>query len=349
MTGSVFGRMAQAAGLSLVLALATSAAADEAPRVVVTVKPVHSLAAQVMDGVAMPELLIDGAASPHHFSLRPAQMGALENADAIIWVGPELESFLPDTLAALNAQERSLALLQSPGLTLRDYEDGHSHAHEAGHDHGHDHDHDHDHAHEGDHDHGHGHDHAHEGDHDHGHGHDHAHDGVDPHIWLSPENAVAMTRAIAEFLAQADPAHADVYRANAAAAAERLTALDTEIKEAMADIGDTPYLVFHDAYGYFETRYGLTGGDAITVNPERAPGAARLSELRERMREDGIVCVFSEPQFEPQVVSLLVEDTDARTAELDPLGGAIPASADHYAATLKALAGAMAGCLTPQS
>lgn len=158
-----------------------------------------------------------------------------------------------------------------------------------------------------------------------------------------------MTGAIADFLAARDPAHADLYQANAAAAADRLMALDSDLRQEAGDVGATPYLVFHDAYSYFESRYGLTGGDAITVNPERAPGAARLSELRDRMRADGIVCVFSEPQFEPKVVTLLVEGTEARTAELDPLGASIPAGPDHYAATMRALAGAMAGCLTPQS
>lgn len=306
-----------------------AASADEAPSVVVSIKPLHSLTAQVMAGVGEPELLVEGRQSPHGFSLRPSQRQAVADADLVVWIGPAIEGFLEKPL---EDGTPNLEAMEAPGIALLPYREDHDHG-ELGHD-GHEHE-EHEHAHDE-----HGHD---------EHGHDengHHHVGTDdPHIWLDPRNGAALLTAIAARLSEIDPAHADIYRANAEAGQARLAALEADLTVELVPVRSKPYAAFHDAYRYFEERFGLSYGGSITVSPETPPGAKRLSELREDITKDGIACVFSEPQFPPDLVATVIDGTQAKTSTLDPIGWDIPAGPDQYAATLTALADAMADCL----
>lgn len=315
------------------------AAAAEPPAVVATIPPLHSLVSAVMAGVGEPRLLIKGAASPHTASLRPSDAAALQGADLVFWIGDGLEAFLVKPLAALPEKAEVVALAEAPGVRLLPARAGgpwgeHHHADE------HD-----DHAHK---------DHEHEGP-EHGHEHGeaaadgHADDGheegaVDMHIWLDPENAKAMAAAIAAALAKADPARADVYAGNVQALQQRLAALDEEIRAELAPVAGKPYIVFHDAYQYFEVRYGLSPAGAITFSPERAPGAKTLSEIRERIKTSGAACVFREPQFEPDLVKTVIGGTFARVGVLDPIGADIPPGPDAYPVLLDRLATAIRDC-----
>ncbi len=226
----------------------------------------------------------------------------------------------------------------------------HGHDH-AGADHGHDHaeaDHGHDHAEA---DHGHGHDHA-EADHGHDHAeadHGHDHGAHDMHVWLDPMNAQAMVRQIAEALAEADPEHAAIYRDNAAAMAARLDGLVTEVDAELAPVRDRGFIVFHDAYHYFEDRFGLEAAGSITVSPETMPGAARIADIRERVADLGATCVFAEPQFEPRIVEVVVEGTDARAGVLDPLGADLEDGPDLYFDLIRGLASSFRTCLAEAS
>lgn len=175
--------------------------------------------------------------------------------------------------------------------------------------------------------------------------HAHAHGPTDPHIWLDPQNAIAMTRAIAEALAKADPAHAALYRANAAKRITELEALDREIAAKLAPVRNTPYLVFHDAYHYFEARYGLKPAGAITVSPERPVGARRLTELRAAVTQGKAVCLFREPQFPPKLIDTLDADTKARVGVLDPLGADLNPGPELYPILMRQLAQSLVGCL----
>lgn len=358
-----------AATLALSTTLAATAFAGqparaEAPTVVASIKPVHALAAQVMEGVGAPTLLVEGAASPHAFSLRPSQAQALQAADVVFWVGPALEPFMVEAAETLAADARLEALIEAPGVEILTFrtdpafephahgpDDAHGHEHDEDHAHGDNHEHEHDHGHEHGHDHGDSHaqagDHSHD---DHGHG-EHAHGagGVDGHIWLDPANAKAMLSAIAGTLAAVDPANAARYRANAEAAAAEIDALDARLAERLAPVRERPYIVFHDAYQYFERRYGLSAVGAVTVSPERAPSAARVQAIRERIAEAGAVCVFSEPQFEPRIVQVVTEGTDAQTGVLDPLGAELKPGPALYAALMTDLAESAIDCLEPRS
>ncbi|MCR9219175.1 MAG: zinc ABC transporter substrate-binding protein [Alphaproteobacteria bacterium] len=344
--------------------LGASPALSEAPTVLVSIKPIHALVSGVMEGVGKPDLLLEGAASPHSYSLRPSQARALTQADLIFWVGGGLEPFLEGPLQTLGADARRVALIEAAGVEVLPFREGgafeaHAHAHGNGQDHGdkhaqdhgHDHDHDHDHGdeHDNDHDHGHSdeHDHGHDDAHAHDEEHGHDHSGGDPHIWLDPTNAQAIVRAVADALAAVDPPNAARYRENAAAAVASLDALDAELSDRLAPAVDKPFIVFHDAYRYLEERYGLTAAGAITVNPEVAPGAARVAEMRETVARLGAVCLFAEPQFEPRIVAVVAEGTEARTGVLDPLGAEIPAGPGHYAALMRAMARSFTDCLAP--
>lgn len=288
------------AGAALALTCANSAHALEA---VASIKPVHSLVAAVMEGVGSPALIVKGAGSPHVYSMRPSEATALESADVVFWVGPGLEAFLRQPLKALASDAALVALSNVPGLTKLPLREGgtfEQHRDEAGHK---------------------GEDARQDGP---------AESGIDMHMWLDPENARAMAMAIEKALAAADPDHANIYAANAAALAEKLESLVARTKAALADVKDRPFIVFHDAYRYYEHRFGLSAAGSITVSPETTPGAARLSQIRRKIADLGAACVFAEPEFRSTLIDVATEGTRARAGVLDPLGADIPDGPDLY-------------------
>ncbi len=309
------------------VSLLLTATAMAAPAVVASTKPVHSLVSAVMGDVGTPELIVRGAASPHNYSLRPSDAAALEAADIVFWTGHGMELFLADALETLSTNARTVELAEAPGITLLPMRDGgafESHAHPEDDRHDHDHDHDHDHGHED---------------------HDHAHGEGDMHFWLDPANAKLMVAGIAAALSEADPENADTYAANAAAEQERLDALTDELSAQLAPAADKPFLVFHDAYQYFENRFGLTVAGSITVSPEAMPGAARVDQLRAKVAELGATCVFAEPNFQPAIVNTIIEGTEARAGVLDPEGADLTEGPNLYAELLRGLATSIVDCL----
>ena len=329
--------------------------AHERDQVVASIKPVHSLVAGVMEGVGEPHLIVKGAGSPHAFSLKPSDAEALEHATAVFWIGEDLETFLSAPLQTLAHDAKTVELAKAAGIELLEVREGGTwDAHDHGeHDHGHadDHsDHGHGHAEEAKgHDHGHDHAEHDHGDHDHsGHGHGHdEHEGhaFDAHLWLDPENAEAMLTVIATALSAKDPANAETYKQNAEAMIARVETLEGEIEAILAPVKDKPFIVFHDAYQYLENRFGLNAVGSITVGPEVQPGAARIAELRDKIKELDAICVFSEPQFEPRLVATVIEGTGARTGVLDPLGADLADGPDLYFEMMRANAKALADCL----
>ena len=305
-----------------------SAAVAEVPRVVTDIAPVHSLVAQVMAGVGMPDLLIDQATSPHHFALRPSQARALQEADLVIWIGAGLSPALSGAIADLAGAGKEMALLSVPQtdlLPIREDVRFEAHRHDDHDDHGHD-------------------DHEHDDHEDEGHE-DHAHDGaIDPHAWLDPDNAALWLTAIAEELAAADPDHAQTYLRNATNAARQVEGLADQIE---ADFAATPppaFIVFHDAYQYFEDAFDISAQGAISLSDASAPSAARLSEIRTIVAEQGVECLFAEPQFDPDILSAVADAAPVSIAVIDPYGGHIPTGVDFYPALLQDLATGISGC-----
>ena len=293
------------------------AGAGEGPSVVASIRPVHSLVAGVMEGVGEPYLLVRGGGSPHAYAMRPSDARALDQAQVVFWIGEAMETFLarPIEVLAGDADAAPFARTQGIRLLARRAESAWD---ERGPD-------------------WHGPDWHDAGPEDPG--------RSDMHLWLDPENAIAMVADIAARLAAADPDRAQIYTANAARIARQLSALDRELAETLTPLQDKPYIVFHDAYQYLEARYGLMSVGSMTDNAEQGPGAGRLSRIRERLGISGALCVFAEPQFERGLVDTLASGTGAQAAVLDPLGAGLPVGADLYADLMRAMAASLVACL----
>jgi zinc transport system substrate-binding protein len=277
-------------------------------RVVASVLPLHSLVSGVMAGLGVPILLVRVGSSPHDTSLSPSDARALTLAPVVIWAGPTLESFLVKALEVLARDARVVTLTEEASLRrlpLPGSAPGGAQGPGDGEGPG----------------------------------------AVDPHLWLDPVNAQAMVAIVAAALAETDPDNAEVYRANATRLAERLDALDAELRERLAPVRQVPYLVFHDAYAYFEARYGLNQVGTFAVNPEIRPGARHLWALRRRIRDEGVACVFIEPQFSPALVEAVTRGTAVRVATLDPLGAGLARGPEAYFRMMRALADDLVACL----
>ena len=288
--------------------------------VVASIKPVHSLVSAVMAGVAEPHLIIRGAQSPHTFSMRPSDAAALSKARVIFLIDEHKEVALAGPIGNLGDDALVVRLAGSQGLHLLPLREGGAFEE---HDHGDDDDHR----------------------EDDGHGHDHEHGDVDFHVWLDPENAVLMTYEIIEALSYADPDNAATYESNGYALIDRLDELIAEVDAALAPIRDKPFIVLHDAYRYFEQRFDLNAAGSISVNPERAPGAQRIAEIRDKVSELGGVCVFAEPQFDSRVIDVVTEGTAAEAGTVDPLGAEIEDGPELYFTLLRNLAASFKECM----
>ena len=327
--------------LGVVMLIATTMATRADVNVVASIKPVHSLVAGVMEGVGKPGLIIEGAGSPHAYAMKPSQARMLEQADLVFWVGPEIEAFLEKPLETIASKAKSVELIRSHGLIkLRMREGGTFEAHE--HDEGNHHEKktEADHTEKRHHDHGKKEKVRH--DHDHGHG----DEEFDAHVWLDPVNGKVLVEAIAKALMEVNPANVAKYKANANAIATRLDKLNSQIAAELKPIGDKRFIVFHDAYQNFEKRFGLTAAGSITVSPEVVPGARRVKELRAKVKETGVTCVFAEPQFEPKLIATVVEGTSAKSGVLDPLGASLENGPDLYFKLIRNMAKSFSTCLS---
>ena len=355
----------------------TSANADI--KVVASIKPIHSLASYLMDGVAKPDLIVDGYASPHGFALKPSHAKMLQNADIVFWVGEDLENFLEKPLDSIAKKAEKIELLEIKGLNklkFRErniFDDHDDHGHD---DHGHkkkddhddhddhakkeddhdDHDHkkkddhdDHDHAKkedghkEDDHD---DHDHKKKDDHDDHDDHDghegHHHGEHDPHIWLDPINAKVILNEMVEHLIENDAKNASTYKSNLEKALKDVDKLTIEV---MTDLNQsTSSIVFHDAYQYFEKRFNVNVLGAFTVNTDVMPGAEQLAEIREVIEHDKVACIFSEPQFNPDIINAVAKDMDIKTGVLDPLGATLTPGKTLYFDLIKNMSKSFKGC-----
>ncbi|MEX2521094.1 MAG: zinc ABC transporter substrate-binding protein [Paracoccaceae bacterium] len=299
-------------------ALASPLAA--APRVVADIPPLHALAAEVMRGIGAPELILPPGAHPHDYAMRPSEAALLGEADMVFWIGPGLTPWLATAIESLATEAVIVELGEAEGVRHLAFRSGATFEHHdleeeiAADDHAE----------------------------DHGHG----HEGEDPHVWLDPVNAQAMLGAIAAALTAADPANAGAYKANAAAASARIDRLIAEVAAQLAPAQGAPFIVFHDAYHYFEARFGIEAAGAIAISDAATPGPARLDEVRRLVSDLDVACVFTEPQFDTKLANLIAEGTGARIAELDPLGADIPPGPDLYAALIRNLGASLAGCLS---
>ena len=319
------------------LTLFTSANAEI--KVVASIKPIHSLASYLMDGINKPDLIVDGYSSPHGFALKPSHAKMLQEADIIFYVGEGLENFLEKPLKSIAKKAEKIELMEIKGLQKlkfreRNIFDDHGHD-EDGHkedDHA-EHEHEEDGHKEDDHD-----DHGHEED-----GHEgHAHGEYDPHIWLDPVNAKVILNEMVKHLIENDEKNASIYKSNLNKALKDIDGLIKNVKSELNK--DFKSIVFHDAYQYFEVRFNVTVLGAFTVNTDVMPGAEQLSEIREIIEHDKVSCIFSEPQFNPNIINAVAKDMNIKTGVLDPLGATLDPGKDLYFDLIKNMSKSFKGC-----
>lgn len=246
----------------------------------------------------------------------------MQDADLVFWVGPNLTPWLESAINTLASDATATALLGAEGSTELSFREGASFdAHDYE-----------DHEEHDDHD-------AHQ-DHD-----DHDHAGADPHAWLSPDNAAVWLNVIAADLSAVDPDNADAYLANATAGREEIAAMVAEIDATLAPVRDRNFILFHDAYQYFETSFDLAASGAISLSDASDPSPARIADVQAQIVAQNVACVLSEPQFNPGLVQAVMDGSTARTAILDPLGSDLEPGPGLYPQMLRNLAGTLAGCL----
>lgn len=310
--------------LSITASLFGGAALADAPQVAVDIAPVHSLVARVMDGIGTPELIVQSGASPHEYSLRPSEARALQDADLVFWIGAGLTPWLEKTIEILASDAAVTALIESDGtkeLELRENALFEAHEHEE-----HD-----DHAQNDDHT---------DGDHE-----DHDHAEHDPHAWLSPTNAMTWLNVIAGQLSSVNPENANTYFANAAAGRAEIESLMGEVNAILDPIRDGQFIVFHDAYQYFESDFDFRAAGAVSLSDAADPSPARIAEINERIAEQGIDCVLAEPQFNLGLVETILDNTEAKTGILDPLGSDLELGSELYPQLIRNLSTTLAGCM----
>jgi len=309
-------------------------------KVVASIKPLHSLASYLMDGVGKPDLIVEGYGSPHGFSMKPSHAKMLQNADLIFWVGEDLEIFLEKPLSSIAKKAEKIELMEIKGLNVLKFRERNifdKHDHDDHDDHGKkedDHD---DHEHD---DHDKKEEHADHDDHD---GHEgHAHGEYDPHIWLDPMNAKVILNEMVEHLIENDAKNASKYKSNLKNAFKDIDKLTADVK---ADLSkSTASIVFHDAYQYFEERFDINILGAFTVNTDVMPGAEQLAEIREIIEHDKVACVFSEPQFNPDIINAVAKDMKIKTGVLDPLGATLDPGKNLYFNLIKNMSLSFKGC-----
>ena len=285
--------------------------ASAEPLVVASIGPVHALAAAVMGDLGKPLQMVRGYGSPHAYQMRPSDAASLHNADLVLWIGPELETFLQRPLEGRRDDTRVVQLSTLEGLRLLPNRGGGPR---------------------------------------HGDDQSHAQDGhrsFDAHIWLNPFNAKVMAAAIATELGALDARNATIYRSNADRLAQGIDAMEIRIASRLSPVRTTPFVTFHDAFQYFETYFGLNAVGSVALSPDRLASARRIKSLREKIAQAGVRCVFREPQFESALLEILIEDSDARAYVLDPLGTAVEAGPGAYFEMMNANTDALVACLSP--
>ena len=308
-------------------------------KVVTSIKPLHSLASYLMDGVGKPDLIVDGYASPHGFSMKPSHAKMLQDADLIFWVGEDLENFLEKPLNSIAKKAEKIELMDIKGLNVLSFRERNIFDEHNDHD-----------DHEGhakkkkdDHDDHEGHTKKKKDDHDDHDDHEgHGHGEYDPHIWLDPINAKVILKEMTEHLIENDSKNTSTYKSNLDKALKDIDKLTmnvmTELNQSVSSI------VFHDAYQYFEKRFNVNILGAFTVNTDVMPGAEQLAQIREIIEHDKVSCVFSEPQFNPDIIKAVAKDMNIKTGVIDPLGATLDPGKDLYFDLIRNMSASFKGC-----
>jgi zinc transport system substrate-binding protein len=307
-------RTTRIAVFALTLWLPSFARADT-PQVIADIAPVHSLVAQIMDGVGTPELLLPATASPHDYALRPSDARRLQNADAVFWVGDALTPWLKATLETLAADAERVSLLEAEGTLMLEFREGAVFAEEPS-------------------------------DGTDAHDHDrHSHLGTDPHAWLDPLNARVWLSAIAAELSRIDPDNAAIYQSNMVESQKQMDLLLDQLNQDLEPARAARFVVLHDGYRYFEDRFGVRALGAISQSDAAAPSAARVKDIRQAMEDAEVSCLFTEIQLNSPLLTSIASETDVKVVALDPLGGQLVPGGELYDKLMENMVKSFLSCL----
>ena len=317
--------------ISAVATLLGSSAIADVPNVSVDIAPLHSLVASVMNGVGVPSLIIPPGSSPHDHQLRPSEAKAMQDANIVFWMGEELTPWMENAVKTLSSNASVTTFLENDKTSLLEFREGalfeaHDHEDEQHDDEEHDeHDDEHDEHDDEEHD-------------------EQGHGSHDPHAWLSPNNAKAWLDVIAAQLSSYDTENAGVYFTNAASAKSEIEMMIAEINLALDPIRGGKFIVFHDAYQYFENDFDFQASGAISIGDASDPSPARIAKIQKRIRDEEINCVLAEPQYKANLVQTVMEGSQANTNVIDPLGVGLKPGVSLYNKLIKNMAQSLANC-----
>lgn len=281
-------------------------------KIISSVKPIAFITEAIASGVVDTDVLLPDGASPHTYSLKPSDLAKIKSADLVIWIGEDMEVFMPAVLKSVD-EEKQIELITIPEINKLLHTDNEEHKHEDGDSNTHD--------------------------------HGHHHGDYDQHIWLSPEIAKVIAQSIHDKLITKYPTKKDLIDENLSKFILKITETEQNIAKKLINVQNKGYFVFHDAYGYFESQFGLKHLGSFTINPAVQPGVQKIYAVQKELKEHQAICIFREPQFNPAVIDKLVSGTDIRVGELDPLGIGITVSKEAYSQFLLNITQQLLDCL----
>ncbi|HEY9050461.1 MAG TPA: zinc ABC transporter substrate-binding protein [Gammaproteobacteria bacterium] len=279
------------------------------PSILVTIKPVHSLVSGLSLGISKPSLLIEGTQSPHDYALKPSDRRLLSEADLIIYTSPAIEGFM-HTLENKLDKNKMIALSELPGIKTLPVRAQHVQGQNMDHDH-------------------------------------HHHDStIDGHIWLSIENAKIISQQLYQRLIKIDTENRETYAANLQRQLDELTSLQQQIKQQLAEVKNKPFMIYHDAFQYFEQEFGLRQSFFVTPSPEQQPGIKQVLYLRSIIQQNHLKCIFYEPPYVPGILKTITEDQQVKVLPLDPTGAQLTADDRLYFTLMHNIASQLKTCLS---
>ena len=282
----------------------------DTPRVLVSIKPLHSLIMHITEGAAQTELLLTQQQSPHHFQLRPSQQRMINRADILFYSSDNIEGFVPK-LKSTNPRLQFVELSTIHNITKLHNRGLHSHDEEPKAEHG-----------------------------------NHSDENIDGHIWLSIKNARIIGQFVAKKMIEIDPLNSSIYQNNLQSLHTQLSELNKNNSLLLDKIKDQPFLLYHDAYQYFENENKLTGAHFVTTSTEHSPGIKRIKDLKHLIDTENIQCVFYEPPNIPPLLNTLLEKKSVRLLPIDPAGTQIASGKTHYFELMSQTAKKIHGCLS---
>ncbi|MDP3516117.1 MAG: zinc ABC transporter substrate-binding protein [Pseudohongiella sp.] len=284
--------------------------------IVATIKPLQMIASAITDGINEPAVLIPSAQSYHHFVLRPSSVRAIDQSELLIWVGPELETYLVDVIEQQRPGTSVLQVLAIPGLVVHhsgyDAEDNvelvvpmeGSHA-----------------------------------------GHQHlSGSDIDPHIWLDTRNGRIIARAILEQLIELDPGSSEIYQKNLASFEQKLDDLELELVASLEHPNSPQYAVYHDAFRYFERQFGLRHDVVFVGSEDIQPGIRHMLALRDAVNERSIGCLMEDVTSQTATINTIVGNKKITRIKADTTGQSLTSGPTAYIQLIENLANAFRQC-----